>query len=143
MKWIVVALLLVAKLVQAQDYLAELPLNPGRPNMVPADLPMRGEFVMPKELVKTVVVRGYGETPTLARYDGFKTAVEHVVGVAIVSETQVNNQRIMRDQTATYSQARVSSFHILSSEQTRQGWTTQMWVTVRGVCERNSHNCTN
>ena len=138
MKWTIVTLLFVARLAQAEPMGSGVEL--ARPTV---DLPMRGEFNLPDNQVKTVVVRGYGETPTLARYDGFRTAIEHVAGVAIVSETQINNQRIQRDQTATYSQARISSFHVLSLESTARGWSTQMWVTVRNICERGSHNCLN
>jgi hypothetical protein len=126
MKWLIVLVVFVST-AQAQ---------------VP-DLAMRGQFDLPRGLVKTVVVQGYGETPALARHDAFRTAIEHVAGVAVVSETQVHNWRIQRDQTATYSQAHVSSFHILTMSETARGWTTQMWVTVRSACERGSYNCTN
>jgi hypothetical protein len=127
MKWLIVLVFFAAS-VQAQT--------------VP-DLAMRGQFDLPSNIVKTVVVRGYGETPALARHDAFRTAVEHVAGIAIVSETQVHNWRIQRDQTATYSQAQISSFHVLSMETTARGWQTQMWVTVRSACERSSYNCSN
>jgi hypothetical protein len=127
MKCLIVALFFVAQIAAAQ---------------VP-DLAMRGQFDLPTNLVKTVVVQGYGDTPALARHDAFRTAVEHVAGVAMVSETQVSNQRIARDQLATYSQARISSFHVLNLESTARGYTIQMWVTVRGICERGSYNCTN
>jgi hypothetical protein len=127
MKWLIV-LAFVARTATAQT--------------VP-DLSMRGQFDLPRNQVKTVVVNGYGDTPVLARYDAFRTAIEHVAGVAIVTETQVNNQRLQRDQTASYSQAHVSSFHILTMSETPRGWTTQMWVTVRSACERGTYNCTN
>jgi hypothetical protein len=148
MKQFIAALLLISLTAQAQplgagNELARPTADIGQASLPIPDLVMRGQFDLPKERVKTVVVRGYGDTPTLARYDGFRTAIEHVVGVSLVSETQINNQRLQRDQIASYSQARVSSFHVLNLEQTRQGWSTQMWVTVRDACERGSTNCLN
>lgn len=98
------------------------------------DLAVRGELDLPTHIVKTVMVEGQGTTPALARQDAFRAAIERTVGIAIVTETQVNNHRLVRDQTATFSHARISNFAVASLEQRGPLWHTVVWVTVRSAC---------
>ena len=107
------------------------------------DLAVRNELSLPTDIIKTVLVEGAGTTPALARLDAFRTAIERAMGVVIATETQVNNQRLVRDQSATYSQARISNFAVVYVLHDRGLYRTQMWVTVRSACERASYNCTN
>jgi hypothetical protein len=118
MKWSIVALLFVAQFAQAQ---------------VP-DLAVRGELSLPSDITRTVLVEGSGATPALARHDAFRTAIERAAGVVMASETQVVNQRIQRDQSATYSQARISNFAVVTTEQRGKDYWCLVWVTVHSAC---------
>ena len=119
MKWSFVALLFVAQFAAAQ---------------VP-DLVVRGQLALPDDIVQTVLVEGVGTTPALARHDAFRTAIERAAGVVMASETQVNNQRIARDQSATYSQARISNFAVVTVTPEGHLYRCLVWVTVRSACQ--------
>lgn len=140
MKWILTVALLCVTTAHAQylgsgNELAQPPRNT-------PDLSVRGELDLPPGILKTLLVEGSGTSPTLARQDAFRLAIERAVGIAIVTETQVNNQRIVRDQTATWSQARISNFAVASVSQRGGLYHTQVWVTVQSACERGS-SCIN
>ena len=128
MKQLIIALLIISTTAHAQWYNSEHDL--ATPPRSPADLPVRGELPLPTGITRTVLVEGSGTTPTLARQDAFRLALERTMGIAIVTETQVNNQRIVRDQTATWTQARISNFAVASVGQRGSLYYTQVWVTV-------------
>jgi hypothetical protein len=117
----------------------------GAPHAQPiqSDLPVRQSVVLPKNIFKTVLVTGYGESPALARQDAFKIAVEQAAGISVASETQTSRQQITRDQIATYSQAHISNFAIVTMTKTNNIWTCVMWVTVRSACTNDTYNCVN
>lgn len=107
------------------------------------DLPVRRDLNMPKNIFKTVLVDGYGETPSMARQDAFKVAAEQAAGILIASETQTSRQQLTRDQIATYTQARVSNFAIVSMTQVNGIWVCKTWVTIRSACTTDTYNCVN
>lgn len=107
------------------------------------DLTVRRELALPTNIFKTVLVTGYGDTPALARQDAFKVAVEQAAGIVIASETQTSRQQITRDQIATYTQARISNFAIVSMNRVDGIWICQSWVTVRSACTNTTYNCVN
>lgn len=107
------------------------------------DLTVRRELNLPTNVFKTVLVTGYGESPSLARADAFKVAVEQAAGIVIASETQVSRQQVIRDQVATYSQARISHFAIVTMAKQDGVWTCLVWVTVRSACTNDTYNCVN
>jgi hypothetical protein len=107
------------------------------------DLTVRRELNLPTNIFKTVLVTGYGDSPALARQDAFKLAVEQAAGIVVASETQTSRQQIVRDQVATYSQARISNFAIVTMEKTNGIWTCLVWVTVRSACTNDTYNCVN
>jgi len=107
------------------------------------DLTVRRELNLPTNIFKTVMVTGYGDSPALARQDAFRTAVEQAAGIVIASEIQTSRQQITRDQVATYTQARISNFAIVTMTKTNNIWTCVMWVTVRSACTTDTYNCVN
>lgn len=121
-------ILLFATTAQAQNYTP--------------DLEVRHQLNLPTGITKTVQVTGYGENPAMARQDAFKTAIERVAGIVIASETHSNQQRLTKDQIATYSQARISNFAIASMVKENGLWTCLVWVTVRSACT-DTYNCVN
>lgn len=108
-----------------------------------SDLPIRHNLNLPTNIYKTVLVTGYGETPALARQDAFKLAVEQTAGIVIASETQTSRFQLTRDQIATYTQARISNFAIVTVEKINGIWLCQTWVTVRSACTNETYNCVN
>lgn len=107
------------------------------------DLSLRRELNLPTNVFKTVLVTGYGESPALARQDAFRIAVEQVAGIVIATELQSSNQRLVRDQTATYSQARISNFAIVTMDKVNGIYQCLVWVTVRSACTSDTYNCVN
>ena len=126
MKWLIVAVLFVANQVLAEGSGSDLAQPPETVWTLPAD------FVWPTGLFKTVLVTGRGETATLARADAFRTAVEQVAGITVTSSTEVNMFRLNHDQIHTYTQARISTFAIVTMHKINGVWQCQLWATVTG-----------
>jgi len=108
-----------------------------------SDLEVRHQLNLPDGIKKTVQVTGYGESPAMARHDAFKTAIERTAGIVVASETQSDRFRLTRDQIATYSQARISNFAIVSMLKQNGVWVCQVWVTVHSACTNTTYNCVN
>lgn len=73
-----------------------------------------------------------------ARQNGFRLAVEQVIGPLILSESEVVNERLQRDEIISYASGAVSEFNILS--QTQQGNRTvvvmEVWVAQSRIADR-------
>lgn len=65
-----------------------------------------------KEGGYTVTVTGYGNQEPEARRDAIKQAVEHVVGVYVVSEQITKNDKIIKDEILSQSNGFVSDFSV-------------------------------
>jgi hypothetical protein len=86
-----------------------------------------------------IEVEGHGATPTLARDNGFRLAVEQALGTLISSETQVENGRVVRDEIISYAAGYVDRFDIVSTDVTAQGQNQvrmKVWVARSALANR-------
>ena len=83
-------------------------------------------------------VAGLGDTVEQARSNGFRLAVEQAVGTMVLSETEIRNQRIVRDEIITYASGFVDRFEILSTAQQngRYRVTMDVWVGESKIARR-------
>lgn len=90
------------------------------------------------EKVLYVEVIGEGNTAEQAKQQGFRLAVEHAVGTVVSSETEVRNDRQVRDEIITYASGYVDRFEIV--EQQRVGNRTlvnmKVWVKPSKIANR-------
>lgn len=79
----------------------------------------------------SVTVEADGKTVDDARHNGFKTAIEQVVGVVLVSEQEVKGDQLTRDFIGSYSSGYVDDYEILESYQDQHNqWHIKMNVQV-------------
>ena len=73
-----------------------------------------------------------------ARQNAFKLAVEQAVGTVVLSETEMRNSRITRDEIINYSSGFVDKFNILEQEQTNRSvqLTVEVWVSSSAIANR-------
>ena len=83
------------------------------------------------EKVLYIEVIGEGGTSEQARQQGFRLAVEHAVGTVVTSETEVRNDRIVRDEIITYASGYVDRFDIVEQQQVNNRVLVNMKVWVR------------
>ena len=83
------------------------------------------------EKVYYIEVMGQGATPEAARLNGFRIAVEQVIGSVISSETEVNNSRVTRDEIISYASGYVTKYEIVSQEPSDIGVRTVMKVWIK------------
>jgi len=84
-----------------------------------------------QDRVFLIEVAGEGRTPTEARDNGFRIAVEQAIGSLIASETQAHNGRLARDEIINYSSGYVTRYEILKTDATNSGSRVIMKVWVR------------
>jgi hypothetical protein len=72
-----------------------------------------------------------------ARLEGFRTAVNQAVGSVVATQTQTQNQRLVRDEIINYSSGFVDRFEIL--EQQNQGTRVQLKMRVWVAESRLAH----
>lgn len=77
-----------------------------------------------------VQVEGRGSSESLAKQDAFDTAITQVVGQVIVSDQEVNGDRLTKDFIGSYSAGYVEGFEILAVQQQGDTVTVKMSVTV-------------
>jgi hypothetical protein len=94
-----------------------------------------------KKRVYYIQVAGDGATPEQARNNGFRLAVEQAVGTLILSETEVRNQRMIRDEIITYASGFVDRFNITSTQPYGNGYrvTMEVWVGQSAIAQRLMH----
>lgn len=85
-----------------------------------------------------VEVRAQGATFDAAKKEGFRLAVEHAVGSFILSETEVRNDRTVRDEVITYASGFVDRFEIRNRTDTPSGVRLEMkvWVAHSSIAQR-------
>ena len=86
-----------------------------------------------------IEVEGHGATPTQARDNGFRLAVEQALGTLISSETEVQNGRMVRDEIISYAAGYVDRFDIVATESTAQDQTQvrmKVWVARSALSDR-------
>jgi hypothetical protein len=86
-----------------------------------------------------IEVEGHGTTPTQARDNGFRLAVEQALGTLISSETQVENGRMVRDEIISYAAGYVDKFEIVSTDVTAGGQNQvrmKVWVARSALADR-------
>lgn len=83
-------------------------------------------------------VVGEGATPEEARANGFRLAVEQAVGTIVLSETEVQNGRIKRDEIVSYASGFIDRFTIISTENqnNRVQVTMNIWVGESKIARR-------
>jgi hypothetical protein len=78
-----------------------------------------------------IEVQGQGRDVSEARNNGFRIAAEQAVGTIIASETEVNNNRITRDEIISYASAHVTKYEIVKQEPADIGVKTTMKVWLK------------
>lgn len=63
-----------------------------------------------------VTVKSYGKDETEARKQGFQLAIEHVVGQLILSDREVVDNQVVRNEIIQYSSGYVSKYEVKSKE---------------------------
>lgn len=85
-----------------------------------------------------VQVESTAATAAQARSEGFKLAVSQAVGTLVVSESEVKNQQLVRNEIVQYSSGYIQDFKILA--ETQVGSMTRIimdvWVTESKVADR-------
>lgn len=77
-----------------------------------------------------VVVEGYGATLDLAKQNAFRSAIEQVVGQVIVSDQEVQGDRLTKDWIGGYSAGYVDDYEILETRQEDHKIVLKMNVSV-------------
>jgi hypothetical protein len=78
-----------------------------------------------------IEVMGEGRTPDEARNNGFRIAVEQAVGSIIAAESEVNNNRLTRDEIISYASGYVTKYEIVKQEAGGLGVKTTMKVWIK------------
>jgi hypothetical protein len=85
-----------------------------------------------------VQVESTAATAAQARAEGFKLAVSQAVGTLVVTESEVKNQQLVRNEIIQYSSGYIQDFKILS--ETQVGSMTRIimdvWVTESKIADR-------
>lgn len=77
-----------------------------------------------------VQVEGHGQTIDLAKQNGFRNAIEQIVGQVIVSDQEVQGDRLTKDFIGGYSAGYVDAYEILETRQEGNKVIVKMNVAV-------------
>jgi hypothetical protein len=79
-----------------------------------------------------------GSTVEQARLEGFRTAVNQAMGSVVATQTQTQNQRLVRDEIINYSSGFVDRFEILEQQDqgTRVRLKMRVWVAESRLAHR-------
>jgi len=79
-----------------------------------------------------------GATAEQARMEGFRTAVNQAIGSVVATQTQTQNQRVIRDEVINYSSGFVDRFEILEQQSLGTGVRLKMrvWVAESRLAHR-------
>jgi hypothetical protein len=88
-----------------------------------SDIPSYGPFL----------VKGYGNNLEEAKQAAFRSAVEEVMGTVIVSEKEVVNSNVIKNQILTHSSGYIDSFEIVNTQinPNTMSYTIIMKVTIK------------
>lgn len=78
-----------------------------------------------------VTVKSSGRTETEARQNGFKLAIEHSVGQLLLSETEIKDKAVVRDEIIQYSSGYVTKYVVKEKSTNRDGVVLVMDVYVK------------
>jgi hypothetical protein len=79
----------------------------------------------------TVTTVGYGISEKAAVQDGFRKAIEQAVGTLVISDTEINGDRLLEDRIGNYSSGYVDNYRVLETSQEPTGrYVVKMQVTV-------------
>lgn len=99
-----------------------------------------GQWILTQDNRKVYFVEVQSQAATFetARAEGFRLAVEHALGSLILSETEVRNSRIVRDEIITYASGYVDRFEIVSRNDRPSQVTVVMkvWVAHSALSKR-------
>lgn len=78
----------------------------------------------------------------LARKNAFKVAVEHAVGTIVVSEAEMRNNKLTRDEIINYSSGFVDRYNILNQKNVSGGVqiVVEVWVSHSAIANRLLNN---
>lgn len=95
-------------------------------------------FTSDRKKVFEIDVQAKAQSFEQAKKEGFRLAVEHAVGNFILSETEVNNSRMKRDEIITYASGFVDRFEILNRSDEGNGVRLSMrvWVAHSSIAQR-------
>lgn len=79
-----------------------------------------------------------GRTLEQARLEGFRTAINYAVGSVVATQTETQQQRLVRDEIVNYSSGFVDRFEILDQQSTNNGVkiTMRVWVAESKLARR-------
>ena len=85
-----------------------------------------------------IKVHSSGATFEQARQQGFRLATEQVAGVVILSETELKNYKLTRDEIVSYSSGVVDEYKILDRVNTGNGveLTMEVWIAESIIAQR-------
>jgi len=91
-----------------------------------------------KKKLYEVEVQARAETFEAAKREAFRLAVEHAVGSLILSDTEVRDDRVKRNEIITYASGFVDRFEVVQRTDTPNGVRLQMkiWVAHSGIAQR-------
>lgn len=99
-----------------------------------------GQWMMTpdKRKVYYVEVQSQAATFEAAKNEAFRLAVENAVGSLILSETEVRNNRIVRDEIISYASGYVDRFNIIDRQESNNQVTLKMkvWVAHSALSNR-------
>jgi len=85
-----------------------------------------------------VKVQSTGPDFNSARQHAFKLAVEQAVGILVLSESEMRNSQVTRNEIITYSSGFIDKFNILEQEQVGNSvkLTVEIWVASSAISNR-------
>lgn len=85
-----------------------------------------------------IKVKSSGATFDQARQQGFRLATEQVAGAVILSETELKNSKLSRDEIISYSSGVIDEYKILDRANTGNGieLTMEVWVAESVIAQR-------
>jgi hypothetical protein len=98
-----------------------------------------GQWLMQdNKRVYYIRVRAEGPNFVTARQNGLRLAVEQAVGTLVLSETQVQNQRIVRDEIITYAAGFVDRYTLVDADYVNgvNRVTMDVWVSESRIANR-------
>lgn len=100
---------------------------------------MIGQWII-KDNKRVYYIRVQGEGPNFvtARQNGLRLAVEQAVGTLVLSETHVQNQRIIRDEIITYAAGFVDRYELVDADYVNKvnRVTMDVWVSESRIAHR-------
>jgi len=77
--------------------------------------------VFAEEKIEKVIVFGVGTTSEMATKNAAKNAVKQVVGMYVVSDVEMQNRKIIKDEVLSYSNGYVKTFKMLEMKENEDG----------------------